>query len=59
MIFCSVWQTMLFTTMVLAQLFLALAVRSARESRFKIGVFSNRPMALSLAVTFILHIGVL
>jgi Ca2+-transporting ATPase len=55
----AVWQTMLFTTMVLAQLFLALAVRSSRDSLFRIGVFSNRPMILALAVTLILHLGVL
>ncbi len=55
----SVWQTMLFTTMVFAQLLLALAVRSSRESLFRIGVFSNRPMIVALAVTFVLHLGVI
>ena len=55
----AVWQTMLFTTMVLAQLFLALAVRSSRESLFKIGVFSNRPMIAALAVSLLLHVGVI
>jgi P-type Ca2+ transporter type 2C len=55
----AVWQTMLFTTMVLAQLFLAMAVRSSRESLFSIGVFSNRPMVAALAVTLVLHLGVI
>ncbi len=55
----AVWQTMLFTAMVLAQLFLALAVRSSRESLFKIGLFSNRPMIAALIVTVILHLGVI
>ena len=45
--------------MVLAQLFLAMAVRSSRESLFKIGVFSNRPMILALAATLLLHLGVI
>ena len=55
----SVWQTMLFTSMVLAQLFLAMAVRSSRDSLFKIGVFSNRPMIWALAATLVLHLGVI
>jgi Ca2+-transporting ATPase len=55
----SVWQTMLFTSMVLAQLFLALAVRSSSESLFKIGVFTNRPMIAALAVTLLLHLAVI
>ncbi len=55
----AVWQTMLFTTMVLAQLFLAMAVRSSRESIFRIGMFSNRPMVAALAVTLLLHLGVI
>jgi Ca2+-transporting ATPase len=54
----SVWQTMLFTTMVWTQLFLALAVRSSRQSVFKKGLFSNRALVAALAVTFVLQLGV-
>ncbi len=50
---------MLFTTMVLAQLFLALVVRSSKDSLFKIGIFSNRPKIMALAATEILHLGVI
>jgi Ca2+-transporting ATPase len=35
------WQTMVFTTLVLAQMGNALAIRSGRESLFTIGIFSN------------------
>ena len=50
------WQTMLFTTMVMAQLFLAFAVRSARRSVFRIGVFSNRPLVAAFAGTLVLQL---
>ncbi|NQT92135.1 MAG: cation-translocating P-type ATPase [Lentisphaerae bacterium] len=53
------WQTMLFTTMVMAQLFLAFAVRSARQSVFKIGLFSNRPLVAAFAGTLILQLMVI
>ena len=44
------WQTMVFTTLTLSQLVLAFAVRSERESLWRLGFFSNR--ALPLAVAF-------
>jgi P-type Ca2+ transporter type 2C len=53
------WQTMLFTTMVFAQLFLALAVRSSRRLLWQIGLFSNRPLLLAIAVTVVLQLGVI
>jgi Ca2+-transporting ATPase len=40
----GVWQTMIFTTLVLAQMGNAMAIRSNTESVFKIGLFSNRLM---------------
>lgn len=55
----STWQTMLFTTMVFTQLFLALAVRSDRDSIFKIGLFSNRPLVMALAATVLLQVAVI
>jgi Ca2+-transporting ATPase len=55
----ATWQTMLFSTMVFVQLFLALAVRSTTESLFRIGIFSNRPMILALAATCVLQLGVI
>jgi len=53
------WQTMLFTTMVFAQLFLALAVRSSRRLLIQIGLFSNMPLLGALVVTVALQFAVL
>jgi len=46
------WQTMVFTVLVLSQLFLALTSRSQRDSFFSIGLMTNRAMvgAVSLAI---------
>ena len=38
------WQTVVFTVLTISQLFHSLAVRSERESIFRIGLFSNLPM---------------
>ncbi len=53
------WQTMLFTTMVFAQLFLALAVRSSRRLLVQIGLFTNLPLLGALAATAVLQFAVL
>jgi Ca2+-transporting ATPase len=45
------WQTVLFTTLVLAQLAVALAVRSEENSLFEIGAFTNRPMLVAVGAT--------
>ena len=52
----GVWQTMVFTTLVLAQMGNALAIRSNTESVFKIGLFSNRLMVIAIAMTFLLQL---
>lgn len=49
------WQTMAFTVLVISQLGHVMAIRSEKESLFSIGVFSNRPMAAAVIVTFILQ----
>ncbi|WP_420631009.1 cation-translocating P-type ATPase [Candidatus Leptofilum sp.] len=51
----GIWQTMVFTTLTLAQMGNALATRSNTDSIFKIGFFSNRLMLLAVSVTFILQ----
>jgi Ca2+-transporting ATPase len=51
----GVWQTMVFTTLTLAQMGNALAIRSNTESIFKIGFFSNRMMVLAVVATFVLQ----
>lgn len=42
------WQTMIFTSLLLGRLAVALAVRSERESLFRLGPLSNLPLAGSL-----------
>ena len=53
------WQTMVFTTMVLAQMGNALATRSNRDSFFTIGMFSNRLMVFSVLLTFGLQVALI
>ena len=53
------WQTMVFTTLTLAQMGNALATRSNIDSIFKIGFFSNRLMLLAVSVTFILQMALI
>jgi Ca2+-transporting ATPase len=53
------WQTMIFTTLVLSQIFFALAVRSERDSLFTIGLGSNRAMLGAVLSTFLLQLAVI
>lgn len=53
------WQTMVFTTLTLAQMGNALATRSNTDSIFKIGLFSNRLMVISVLVTFLLQMALI
>lgn len=48
------WQTMVFTVMCLTQLGHVLAIRSEKESLFKMGLFSNKPLlgAVVLSLVF-------
>jgi Ca2+-transporting ATPase len=55
----GVWQTIVFTTLVLAQMGNAMAIRSNTESVFKIGLFSNRIMIIAIGVTFILQLALI
>jgi Ca2+-transporting ATPase len=50
------WRTMLFTTLVFAQLSMALAVRSEEQSLLRIGLLSNRSMLLAIVVTVALQL---
>ncbi|HEX9875210.1 MAG TPA: cation-translocating P-type ATPase C-terminal domain-containing protein [Gammaproteobacteria bacterium] len=45
------WQTMVFTTLVISQLFQALALRSERQSLLAIGLFSNPFMIATVTAT--------
>ncbi|OFY84089.1 MAG: calcium-translocating P-type ATPase, PMCA-type [Bacteroidetes bacterium RIFCSPLOWO2_12_FULL_35_15] len=51
----SHWQTMAFTVLCFSQLGHVMAIRSERESIFKIGVFSNKPLLVALLLTVALQ----
>jgi Ca2+-transporting ATPase len=50
------WRTMLFTTLVFAQLSMALAVRSEEQSLLRIGLLSNRSMLVAILITVALQL---
>jgi Ca2+-transporting ATPase len=49
------WQTMIFMTLSVLQIFQALATRSNTQSLFTIGIFSNRLMWLAIAAVLLLQ----
>ncbi len=49
------WQTMVFTTVTLSQMGNVMAVRSERDSLFRIGTFTNRPLLAAVALTVALQ----
>jgi Ca2+-transporting ATPase len=51
----SHWQTMAFTVLCLSQMGHVMAIRSERESIFKIGLLSNTPMLGALLLTVVLQ----
>ncbi len=53
------WQTIVFTTLTLSQMGNALALRSERESLFKIGLFSNNSMLNAVLLTLVLQLAVI
>jgi Ca2+-transporting ATPase len=53
------WQTMVFTTLTLAQMGNALAIRSFRDSLFTLGLMSNKPMLGAVLLTFLLQLMVM
>src|SRR6185312_4947981 len=50
------WQTMLFTTLTLSQMAHVMAIRSERQSLFKIGVRSNQPLLAAVSLTLVLQL---
>jgi Ca2+-transporting ATPase len=50
------WQTMTFTTLALLQLGNALAVRSERESFFRLGWRTNKPLAGAVALMLVIQL---
>lgn len=53
------WQTIVFTVLCLSQLSQVLAIRSEKESLFKIGLFSNKPLLGAVLLTFFLQMAVI
>jgi Ca2+-transporting ATPase len=53
------WQTMVFTVLVVAQLFNCLAIRSEHDSIFRIGFAGNRSLVLALAITIAAQLAVI
>jgi len=49
---------MVFTTLTLSQMGHALAIRSSRDSLFKIGLFSNKALLGAVLLTFVLQLAV-
>lgn len=52
------WQTMVFTNLTLSQMGNALASRSARDSLFQIGLFSNKVLLAAVLLTLVLQLAV-
>jgi Ca2+-transporting ATPase len=53
------WQTIVFTTLTLSQMGNALALRSERESIFKIGFLSNKSLLTAVLLTLVLQLAVI
>jgi P-type Ca2+ transporter type 2C len=50
------WQTMVFTALTFVQLANVMAIRSERDSLLTIGIMSNRPLAITVALTVALQL---
>lgn len=55
----GVWRTMVFTTLVLAQMGNAMAIRSNEVSVFKMGFFKNKMMIIAVTTTFLLQLALI
>ncbi|RMG93948.1 MAG: cation-translocating P-type ATPase [Chloroflexi bacterium] len=53
------WRTMVFTTLTLAQMGNALAIRSNIDSIFSIGFWSNKLMVVAVTITFVLQLALI
>jgi magnesium-transporting ATPase (P-type) len=54
----AAWQTMVFTTLALSRMGMAETMRSDRDSLFRIGLLSNRPLLGAVVLTFGLQMAV-
>jgi Ca2+-transporting ATPase len=53
------WQTLLFTVLTLSQMAHVMAIRSERESLFRIGILSNKPLLGAVLVTVVFQMGLI
>jgi Ca2+-transporting ATPase len=53
------WQTIVFTVLSLSQLGHVMAIRSDRQSIFKLGLFSNKSLLGAVVLTLLLQLGVI
>jgi Ca2+-transporting ATPase len=53
------WQTMVFTVLAFMQLAHALAVRSERQSTFRLGFGTNRPLLLTVVITALVQLALI
>jgi Ca2+-transporting ATPase len=53
------WQTMVFTVLTLSQMCHVMAIRSERESLFRQGLSSNRPLLGAVVLTFVAQLAVI
>ena len=53
------WQSMLFTTLAFAQVAQVMAIRSGRDSLFRIGILSNKPLLGAATLVVFLQLSVL
>ncbi|MCB0060672.1 MAG: cation-translocating P-type ATPase [Caldilineaceae bacterium] len=55
----ATWRTMVFTTLTIAQMGNALAIRATHDSLWEIGLFSNRLMVFAVITTFLLQLALI
>ena len=53
------WQTMVFTVLSLSQLAHVMGIRSEKSYLYKKGIFSNRPLIITVLATFALQMAVI
>lgn len=53
------WQTMVFTVLTFVQMWQVIGTRSDHQLLFRLGLFSNLPLLGAIALTLLLHLGVI
>jgi Ca2+-transporting ATPase len=53
------WRTLIFTTLTFGQMANVLAVRTGKESLFRAGIMSNRPLLIAVLLTCVLQLAVI